>query len=132
MLFSRYIDQIAIALSAVCIVHCLAVPVLVAMLPIAALTFGSNGHFHELMLWVVVPTSLAGLFFGVRVHKRKEIVVVGTLGMLLIAIAALVGHDSWSRWLEISVGIVGSLVLALAHWNNFKAVRRCHHHVSRR
>ena len=129
MPLTRYIDQIAIALSAVCIVHCLAVPLLVAILPVIAVTFGPSAHFHELMLWLVVPTSLVGLVLGMRVHKRKDLVLIGGLGMLLVALAALYGHDAWARWLEVGVSIVGSLVLASAHWQNFREVRRCHRHV---
>lgn len=128
---SRYIDHIAIALSAICIVHCLAVPLVVAILPIALVAFGAETHFHALMLWVVVPTSLAGLLLGVRLHRRKEIVAIGVLGVIVIAVAALVGHDAWAHWLEIAVSVVGSLILTLAHWYNFKEVRRCHHHVAR-
>ena len=41
-----------------------AVPVLVAVLPIAALSFGGDSHFHGLMLWLVVPTSVFGFAFG--------------------------------------------------------------------
>lgn len=125
---SKYIDQIAIALSAVCIVHCLAVPVLVAVLPIAAVTFAAGSHFHELMLWVVVPTSLAGFVFGVRVHRRFGIALVGVVGMSLVAIAALIGHEAWVHWAELGVSILGSLILAAAHWQNFKQVRLCHQH----
>src|SRR5690606_41884092 len=54
MSLSRYFDRIAIALSAICIVHCLAIPLLVALVPIAAIGFG-GAHFHALMLWLVVP-----------------------------------------------------------------------------
>jgi hypothetical protein len=43
---SRYFDRIAITLSTICIVHCLATPLLIALLPIAAVTIGSDVHFH--------------------------------------------------------------------------------------
>jgi MerC mercury resistance protein len=128
---SRYIDHIAIGLSAVCIVHCLAVPLVVALLPIALVAFPAEDHFHALLLWFVVPTSLVGLVLGVRLHRRKEIVAVGMVGMILIAVSALVGHGVWAYWIEIGVSLVGSFTLALAHWHNFKEVRRCHHHVAR-
>ena len=51
MLISRYFDRVAIVLSTVCIVHCLTIPVVVAVLPVLALTWGLNDvHFHTLML----------------------------------------------------------------------------------
>src|SRR6187402_2875127 len=64
MIVSRYLDRIAITLSTICIVHCLAMPLVIAVLPIAALTAGNDGHFHALMLWLVVPTSAVGFAIG--------------------------------------------------------------------
>ena len=128
MIASRHFDQIAIALSAVCLVHCLAVPVLVAVLPIAAVSFGSDAHFHSLMLWLVVPTSLVGFGFGYRIHRRPPIPAAGLLGVAVLATAALWGHSSWAESVEVTVSVIGSLILGSAHWLNFREVRRAHHH----
>lgn len=125
---SKYFDRIAITLSAVCLVHCLAVPVLVAVLPIAALSFGSDGHFHALMLWFVVPTSTAGFLLGFRVHGRRDVVGAGAAGVLVLALAALWGHASWDPSVEVAVSVAGSITLAIAHFRNFREVRRLHVH----
>lgn len=124
----HFFDQVAIALSAVCIVHCLAVPIVVAVLPIAAVSFGDANHFHALMLWLVVPTSVAGFGLGFRVHRRLGIVLLGAGGLAALVAAALSGHNVWRESLEIGVSVVGSLILATAHWLNFREVRRVHHH----
>lgn len=128
MLLSKHFDQIAIALSAVCIVHCLAVPVLVAVLPIAAVSLGEGSHFHGLMLWLVVPTSLVGFSLGYRVHGRAGIVFLGAVGVGVLAAAAIWGHTAWSEPVEVAVSVAGSLLLGGAHWRNFREVRRVHHH----
>lgn len=128
MSISRYFDRIAIALSAICIVHCLAVPLVVVVLPIIAISIGGNGHFHELMLWLVVPTSVAGFVLGYRVHGDFRIPAFGTAGIVLLVLSALWGHDRWLELLEILVTITGSVVLALAHWLNFREVRSLHRH----
>src|SRR5262249_60236071 len=75
---SRYLDRIAITLSTICIVHCLAMPVLVAALPVLAITLGTDGHFHALMLWLVVPPSALGFSLGYKVHGKTAIVAPGT------------------------------------------------------
>ncbi len=95
MTLSRYLDRIAISLSTICIVHCLAMPFVVAMLPVAAITFGSDGHFHALMLWFVVPTSAIGFSLGYRVHRKTAIVVRGAVAVAVLALVALWGHDAW-------------------------------------
>ncbi|HUF72020.1 MAG TPA: MerC domain-containing protein [Gammaproteobacteria bacterium] len=128
MQLSRHFDRVAIALSAICIVHCLAVPLLVALLPIVALSFGDSEHFHGVMLWLVVPTSLLGFVLGYRLHRRAGLVVLGTVGIIVLAAAAIYGHENWSEALEVTLSVVGSLLLAAAHWLNFREVRRCHRH----
>lgn len=128
MSVSRYFDRIAIALSAVCILHCLAVPLLAVILPIAFVGLGTDAHFHEWLLWAVVPTSLFGFGFGLRYHQRYWIPSVGTIGLVIVAFAAIVAHASWDRWQEMLLSTIGSVVLVVAHWFNFVEVRRSHIH----
>jgi len=128
MIVSRYLDRIAITLSTICIVHCLAMPLVIAMLPIVAVTFGSDGHFHSLMLWLVVPTSAVGFALGFRVHAKAGIVLTGTVAVAILAIVALWGHAAWDATTEVAVNVAASLLLASAHWRNFREVRRIHRH----
>jgi len=125
---SRHFDHIAIVLSTVCIVHCLALPLVVAVLPIAAVSFGEGQHFHGLMLWLVVPTSFFGFLLGYRLHGRSGLVVLGVAGIAVLASAAIWGHTTWTEAAEVTVSVAGSLLLASAHWLNFREVRRCHRH----
>jgi hypothetical protein len=128
MLLSKYFDRVAIALSTICIVHCLAMPFVIALLPVTALALGGDGHFHALMLWFVVPTSIIGLGLGVRVHRRADIVALATIAIGALAAAALWGHGAWDPSVEVLVNVGASVLLAAAHWRNFREVRRLHHH----
>jgi hypothetical protein len=128
MLLSKYVDRVAIALSTICIVHCLAMPFVIAILPIAAFTVGGDGHFHSLMMWFVVPTSVLGFGLGLRVHKRLDIVLMGVVAIAVLAAAALWGHSAWDPSVEVLVNVAASVLLAAAHWRNFREVRRLHHH----
>ena len=128
MLLSKYFDRVAITLSTICIVHCLAMPFVIALLPVAAFTIGGDGHFHSLMLWFVVPTSVLGFGLGLRVHRRADIVVMGGMAIGTLAAAALWGHRAWDPSVEVLVSVAASMLLAAAHWRNFREVRRLHHH----
>ena len=128
MTLSKYFDRIAIALSTICIVHCLAMPFVIAVLPLAAFTVGGDGHFHTLMLWFVVPTSLLGFGLGVRVHRRADIVALGVAAIAVLATAALWGHAAWDPSVEVFTNVGASILLATAHWWNFREVRRLHRH----
>ena len=128
MLLSKYLDRVAIALSTICIVHCLAMPVLIAVLPVAAYGERRDGHFHSLMLWFVVPTSVLGFGLGLRVHRRIDIVAMGAAAIAALAAAALWGHSAWDPSLEVTANVAASVLLAAAHWRNFREVRRLHRH----
>lgn len=128
MLLSKYFDRVAIVLSTICIVHCLAMPFVVALLPVAAFAIGGDGHFHSLMLWFVVPTSVLGFGLGLRVHRRFDIVAMGAVAIAALAATALWGHSQWDPSVEVVVNVASSVLLAAAHWRNFREVRRLHRH----
>jgi hypothetical protein len=128
MLLSKYFDRVAITLSTICIVHCLAMPFVIALLPVTAFALGGDGHFHSLMLWFVVPTSVLGFGLGLRVHRRVDIVAMGAVAIAALAAAALWGHSEWDPSVEVVANIAASVLLAAAHWRNFREVRRLHSH----
>jgi len=122
MLKSSSLDKFAILLSGVCLVHCLVTPVLLTLLPIISLTtFVEDLLFHQLMLWVVIPTSLVALFLGCRKHKRLSIIATGLFGMGMLVAVAVLGHDWFSIGGEKVTTTIGGLVLALSHYLNFRA-----------
>ncbi len=128
MLLSKDFDRVAIALSTICIVHCLAMPFVIALLPVTAFALGGDGHFHSLMLWFVVPTSVLGFGLGFRVHRRVDIVAMGAAAIAVLAATALWGHSEWDPSVEVLANVAASVLLAAAHWRNFREVRRLHSH----
>jgi hypothetical protein len=46
----------------------------------------------------------------------------------VLALVALWGHDAWDPGVEVPVNVAASIALALAHWQNFREVRRVHRH----
>jgi len=103
-------------------------PLVIAILPVAAITIGSDGHFHALMLWFVVPTSAIGFSLGYRVHGKTAIVVSGVCAVAVLGLVAFWGHDAWDPAVEVTVNVAASIALAAAHWQNFREVRRVHRH----
>ena len=128
MLNSKRLDQIAIVLSAVCVVHCLAVPLGLAVLPVVAALFGAETHFHSVILWVAIPTSLIAFWLGLRVHHKLGVVLLGLAGLAGITASGLLGHDTWPVAIETAASVGSSAVLAIAHLLNYRAVRQGHEH----
>jgi hypothetical protein len=113
---SNWLDGAAVGLSALCLIHCLALPLLVAGLPFLAQF--SEGHLHVQMLFLVLPLSIVALGLGFRHHRSTWIVLTGVLGMLILVVGATVAHSQLGLSADRAFTIVGALVLATAHFYN--------------
>jgi hypothetical protein len=113
---TNWLDGAAVALSALCLVHCLALPLIVAGLPFLAQF--AEGHLHVQLLVVVLPLSVAALGFGFRRHRSGRIVAGGFLGMSLLVVGATLAHDQLGLLADRLFTIAGALTLATAHFFN--------------
>lgn len=118
---SSILDNAAIALSGLCLIHCLLLPVIVVALPLLA-QFNET-HFHTQMLIVVVPVSLLAFALGYRHHNNKAIVGWGIVGILILFIGGTVVHADFGRLADSLLTMAGSLVLAVAHYRNNRLTR---------
>lgn len=113
---TNWLDGAAVGLSALCLVHCLALPLVVAGLPFLAQF--AEGHLHKQMLVVVLPLSIVALGLGFRHHRSKRIVTWGMVGMTLLTIGATLAHDHWGPMADRAFTMSGAVVLATAHFYN--------------
>ena len=116
-------DKSAIALSALCALHCLLLPVTVVMYPNAISVFPNDEVVHLSILFIVIPVSLFALFRGSQIHKRPSIFYFGVLGLIVLILALVAGHSIFGEYGEKILTLVGSGVLILAHSRNFKVCR---------
>ncbi len=110
------LDSTAVALSGLCLLHCLTLPLLIAVLPFVGQF--AQGHFHMQMLLVVLPVSIIAFSLGFRRHHTIGIVASGFAGMLLLVLGATVVHDSYGVAADRAVTISAALILATAHYFN--------------
>lgn len=125
MIQSTTLDKIGVLLSGVCILHCLITPIAITLIPIISLnTFVEDVLFHQLMLWLVLPTSCIALFIGCRKHRDILIAATGIVGMLILIIVAFFGHDLFGISGEKIATSVGGIILAISHTLNFRACQQ--------
>ena len=115
------LDRLAIALSGLCILHCLAMPLLLIVLPIMGQF--SEDHFHQQMLLLVVPVSSFALLLGYRRHRHAGTLIGGIAGMLLLFVAGTWVHSEIGIIADRLTTIAGSLLLATAHFYNSRFSR---------
>ena len=119
----RYLDGLAISASALCLVHCLATPLLIVLLPILASIGLADEAFHRWMLLLIVPTSVLALWLGCRRHKSRAVLYAGVTGLTLIGAAAIWGHVLVGEFGEKAATVAGGLILAAGHWRNYRLCR---------
>lgn len=115
------LDRFAIVLSGLCVVHCVASAVLVAMLS-AVGGMLVNPIFHEIGLTLAIALGAFGLGRGALQHGYLLPLAVGSLGLGMMAGAMTLPHDAEfleggeALWTIIGVGI-----LAFGHDLNRRA-----------
>ena len=117
-------DKTAIGLSFLCTLHCLALPLLLVVLPsLAAMPFADE-VFHLWMLALVIPISIFALTSGYRRHQSRDLLILGGAGLLIMILAAVFGHDIVGEAGEKWGTVIGAVMLA---WGHFKNYRLCQH-----
>lgn len=114
-------DKLAILLSSLCVVHCIATPILIIVLPaLGSLVSDNHEVFHQVLLYFVIPVGLFALYAGYRHHRRLPVFLIGLAGLVLLAVAAFVVHDMWGEVAETIVTVFASLLIIVAHLFNFR------------
>jgi hypothetical protein len=119
----KYMDTAAVVLSGVCMLHCLALPIALTILPIVNVTLLDESTFHLIMMVVILPVSVIALTIGCRQHKDKLTLILGSIGLVILTITAIFGHDLLGLTGERIVTSVGGLILAAAHIQNYRCCR---------
>ncbi len=104
------LDRMAIGLSGLCLVHCLATSVLLALVASAGGILGSP-WIHEVGLSMAMLMGVIALGRGILEHGYTMPSAVGGLGLGVMAGALTMPHDGT----EAVYTVVGVAILALGH-----------------
>lgn len=118
--FSISSDKLAISFSMICVVHCLAFPLLVALLPSIAILPFEPEAFHFWMVMVVIPTSMYALTLGCKKHKHFSLLAYGAVGLASLTVAVLFGESHLGEFGEKLLTVIGAVLIAFTHLKNFK------------
>ena len=118
-----FTDKMAMSLSLLCALHCMATPVITVMLPsLAALQFDGEA-FHLWMVLAVIPISIYALTMGCKQHKRYRLLGLGLVGLLFLLAAVLSGEELIGNFWEKALTVTGAVTIALGHYWNYRLCR---------
>ncbi len=105
------LDLYAVGLSTLCVLHCIALPLLVSLLPAVAQAADSE-IVHRILVIVAVPVSLQVLWKARPLHGKRLFVGAALVGLVLLLLAAFM--DALEAYEE-PLTVAGGVLLASAH-----------------
>ena len=118
-------DRLGIALSVVCLAHCLLLPVALLALPLVAVQWLQTGAVHVIMALVLAPVAVIALAAGLRLHRRWSVAGAMAAGLGLLSTAAFAGEGSMAHEWGNVLTVAGGGILVTAHFANLKLCRSC-------
>ena len=129
-------DKLSICLSLCCILHCIALPALILIIPSFSSFWINNENVHIVLVLLAIPISLFAMGKSLRIHNNYKCISLAGLGLLLLVVAifmhdigSLIGehgheehgheeHSGLGETLETIFTVVGGLILLSAHFLN--------------
>lgn len=116
---SRFVasDTAAAALSSLCLLHCLALPLVLLLFPVAMVggdVLHGPAALHWLLIALALPVSTVALWRGHGNHGGLLPAELAGGGFLLMATGATL-HGGFAEPL---LTVAGGLLVAFAHWRN--------------
>jgi len=120
-------DILGIAASTICLIHCLAMPFVIGLLPLMGWQFLSGKLAHQILAGFVFTFALFAIVPGYLRH-RKNLVLIGMLsGLTLVGMATFICGTLLPETFELPMITVGNIILVITHWHNHH-LASCKHH----
>ena len=104
---------LGLSASLLCLIHCLALPALVPLLPLLA---PHNHWFVESIFVLLITLSTFTIYRGFREHEDSRALWLGLTAFILLVTSLFFDH----HWFQIILSVCGSALMTVAHYLNFK------------
>lgn len=119
-------DGVGIAASVLCLLHCLVlplVPALLTLLSLIGLSFLKEEGAHQWVALFIVATCGFAFIPGYRRHRRRHVLVAMVAGLSLILVGAFTAGAWWGARSETILTVAGGVCLVTAHLLNLRYTR---------
>jgi hypothetical protein len=111
---SARIDRVGTGVSLVCARHCLTLPVLVSVRPLAGAEVLLGGSLEVLFIAASVALATGSLCWGFQRHRRWQVFIVLSAALSMIAVGRFLASEPY----ELMFVVMGAVVLAGGHLLN--------------
>ena len=118
-------DRFGVWVSTLCVVHCVATPLLISLSTVVAHLLPAEESVHRTLATLVAAAGAIALIRGFRMHGRKRILVLMAAGLAFIFFGAWFGDSLPSHLFEVGVTMMGSALMIAAHRMNHTFCRDC-------
>lgn len=116
------VDLLGLALSGLCIVHCLLTPVLLVVVPnLVPHWVQAEGHGHHWFYFILIFVAGFSVVAGYRQHSSWRPALWLGLGLVTVGVATMALDGNW----EYGLTVLGSFFLLRGHYLNRKQCRLC-------
>ncbi|MDE0398499.1 MAG: MerC domain-containing protein [Candidatus Poribacteria bacterium] len=115
------VDNTGACLSFACAIHCMAMPLLVTILPLIGLSFLATERAELVLITGAIALAIGSLAWGVRNHRRWRVFLILIVALAFIATARTVVEGSF----EVVFYSIGAILLASAHLVNRHLCKTC-------
>jgi hypothetical protein len=120
----RLADLLGITLSLTCLVHCLALPLLILLAPALGTWIVMPEWVHAAILMLALPAAMMAMKGGWQQHGRLAPSLLAAAGIGLLA-AGLAAHEGWMALADPETAdrlltSFGAVTLASAHLLNWR------------
>lgn len=118
------IEGVALGATIACLAHCIALPLVIALLPALSTVVPVPTNFHIAALALAIPATGLALWSGYARHGVARPLLMGLLGLSMLT----AGVWPWGGTvLEGPVTIFGSIAIGAAHLANWRLRRMAAH-----
>jgi hypothetical protein len=122
---ARHIDRAGQIMAALCVVHCLFVPLTIAILPVIGLEFIADRRIERALVLLAIGIGTVALVPALlRTHRRALPVAAFACGATLLLAAQFLAEGGTG--LERMLTLAGAVTIAAAHTINIRFCAQAH------
>ncbi|MBX9771240.1 MAG: MerC domain-containing protein [Candidatus Obscuribacterales bacterium] len=124
---AAFCNVLSVVGPSVCIVHCLAMPILLAVMPAFGLSKSLFGLNDQTIALIILPLCALAIVPGYFKHGQKRVLLSMFLGFSLVIFGSFFAENMIGPTGEIPVNVLGSVFLITASVMNHR-LRSCFGH----